>query len=48
VSQLPLDHVERYALPGHLDGMSVAQPVWGESTPDACADRGASKRNSDL
>jgi hypothetical protein len=30
VSQLALDHIDRDALPGELDGVGVSQLVWRE------------------
>ena len=48
MSQLALNDVEGYAFPGHLHCMGVAQLVWSESSPYACPERGASKRDSDL
>ena len=35
MSQLALNDVERYAFPGHLHCMGVAQLVWSESSPRA-------------
>jgi hypothetical protein len=35
VPELALDHVERHALAGHLDGMCVAKLVRGEAAADA-------------
>ena len=35
MSQLALDDVQRDALPGHLDGVGVAQLVWSETPPHA-------------
>jgi hypothetical protein len=37
VAELPLDDVQRHALAGQLDGVRVAQLVWGEAPPDAGA-----------
>jgi hypothetical protein len=32
--QLTLDHVQGHALPGHLDGVGVAESMWCEPAPD--------------
>jgi hypothetical protein len=33
MSQLPLDDVQRDALPGHFDSVGMAQLVWSEAPP---------------
>ena len=48
MSKLALDDVEGDALPGHLDGMGVAQLVWRETPPYPGLGRSASKRNPHL
>jgi hypothetical protein len=32
VAELALDHIQRYALSRHLDGVRVTKLVWGEAT----------------
>jgi hypothetical protein len=41
VSELALDDVQRYAIPGHLDGVCVAQLVRREAPPHAGVRSGA-------
>jgi hypothetical protein len=44
VAELALEHVERHALAGELDGMRVAQLVRREPAPDAPEWRGGETR----
>ena len=48
MSQLPLDDVQRDALPGHLDSVGVAQLMWRKASPYPRLVRGASKGYSHL
>jgi hypothetical protein len=49
VAELALDHVERHALAGELDGMRVAQLMRREAAPDSeAAVRGSPTRRPKL
>src|SRR3954471_8467236 len=43
VAELALDHDERDAFAGPLDGGGVAELMWREATPDACSGGGATQ-----
>ena len=47
VSELALDHVERYAFSGELDGVRVAQLVWREPSAHAGVDAEAPELDAD-
>jgi hypothetical protein len=47
VTKLALDHVERHALTGQLDGMRVTQLVGREASPDARLGGVAAKLTTD-